>query len=226
MKANISSAKVCSIILMMLPIIVEALPVADTMQTQWVGEQMVHNGFPMQIQSFSSKGSAESILAFYRSEWAKPLGKDIPGFVENSIGEWQVISRLEGNENIVIQVKSDPAGGSEGFISTMETVSSVKKDIVLEDFPQLSGSEMISNTSSVDNGKNANTIILRNRSSVISNRDFYRSRLISLGYKNVHEGENDGGDILFFNGKKANIELVITASGDGETIVFANVVRN
>jgi hypothetical protein len=36
---------------------------------QWVAKDMVQNGVPMQIQSFSSDSAVGDVLAYYRDNW-------------------------------------------------------------------------------------------------------------------------------------------------------------
>jgi len=69
----------------------------------WVSDNVNQNGMQLSIQTFNSPDSVSSVLSFYRSKWAKP--GDIPGFVENEMGEWQVISQLRDDYNIVLQIK-------------------------------------------------------------------------------------------------------------------------
>lgn len=189
-------------------------------QVQWVGEDITHNGYPMQILNLKSKSGVDSILSFYRNKWAEPVAQDAPGFIENAIGEWRVISRLEGGINTVIQVKNLKSGGTEGLISIMELtpVSGGR------DFPSLNGTELISKTESKDLGKKAITTIYKNGFSIGANKDFYISTLKNQGYALVHNTLNSGVVVMFFTAKGAHIEVSISQYAENETIVVANKV--
>lgn len=197
------------------------------MHSSWVGEEITHNGFPMQIQSFRAKGkSVEDVLNFYRSLWANGHTKGDPRYVEESIAGWQIISHLDGDTNTVIQIRDSTDTGVNGFISVLRF--DVKDISVVDEtqFPTLTGSQLISSTSSGDQGVQSLLWIFRNSYSVESNVDFYKSKLSSLGFSMVHESDGSSvsnARVMFFNSKKKRIELGINKDAEGKTVIVGNV---
>ncbi len=192
----------------------------------WVAPEIEQSGIPLQIQQLKSGQSVEQVLNFYRTEWADAGNGDSPGFIEKAVGEWNVISRLDGGTNIVIQVKAAADGSTEGFLSVADVTGAAKESEISQDFPRLSGSELISSTASRDPGKSATTLILRNRFSVSSNTSFYQSRMPSKGWQQVHAVRAQGADILLFNKNGNSLEVAVTQDSDGITVVLANFVVN
>ena len=202
-----------------------AIPMPESMHSVWVGQDIVQNGIPMQIQSFTYGGSVENLLAYYKNQWENTGQSDIPGFVEQEVGGWAIISHLENTTNTVVQAKSSDDGGAEGYISqaTLGAKSDVKE--IIRDFPKMSGSDVISATESSDSNREATTLIFSNHFSVESNTVFYKSKMKALGWSYVHGAEQGKTSILLFNGEGTQTEIAISKNENGMTIIFANVVN-
>lgn len=200
-------------------------PVSSDMKVSWVGEEVTHNGFPMQIQQFHSSNSAEAVLSFYRSQWVESVGEGMPGFVENQVGEWRTISRLESGKNTVIQLKASHKGGVEGYISVMDTAGTGEVNKITSSFPKMSDTELISSTESTDSGVKATTIILKNTHSISSNSDFYVSSMKNQNFSLAHQSKDEGTKVLFFNGRGFRVEITISPSNDGSSLILANISK-
>lgn len=189
----------------------------------WVAEKIIQNGLPLEIHSFNSELTNEGVLDFYRSEWAQSSHPEQPGYIENNVGEWRVISRLEGNKNTVVQVKNSAAGGAEGFISVSEPFATKRENKLAKNFPKMGGSKLISVTESDDSGKNATTIIYQNNFSVVSNFEYYKSAMGLSGWSLSHSFSQADTATLLFARQDAQSEVVIS-KGDSERVtIFANI---
>jgi len=216
------------IILSYIPLVALAsgsqVPVPSGVKLVWVADNIIQNGLPLEVQSFHSTLSPEAILSFYQSEWAQSSQPDQPGYIENNVSDWRVISRLEGNKNTVIQVKESVNGGAEGFISVSEPFATKKPNKIAKNFPKMGGSDLISVTESVDSGKGATTIIFQNTFSVASNLEYYKSSMASKGWSLNHSVDQGATAIMLFARKGAKCEIAISKVGSGRTTIFANVV--
>ena len=201
-----------------------AIPMPDSMHSVWVGQDIVQNGIPMQIQSFTYSGSVENLLAYYKNQWATPGQSDVPGFVENEAGGWAIISHLESNSNIVIQAKPSDSGGAEGFISQATLGAQSDVEEIISEFPKMSGSDVISATESSDSNREATTLIFSNHFSVESNARFYKDKMKALGWNYLYGSVQGRTSILLFNGAGSQTEIAISKNENGTTIIFANVV--
>lgn len=202
-------------------------PTDQGMSLTWVGQEVSHNGFPMSILHFSSDKSVEQTLDFYRSVWREPVAKDSPGFIENSVGQWQVISRLKGASSWVVQVQPGAGGGSEGFISDMNLGASVAIPPRANDFPKMEGSTLVSHTSALDGGvADGLTLVIKNTYSVEQNAKFYTQRLSAKGLNLSHKKSTADTATLFFVGRGEKMDVAVGESEDGGSVIFANIIDN
>jgi len=119
----------------------------------WVGNDMVQNGVPLKIKSFSSSLSPEDIINFYRSEWDNESDRKA---VINSVADWNIIGKQIGEYYLTVQAKAGVNTNSEGFMSVSKLPARYKK-VPAVDFPMLATSRVISNTESKDPGMKAQT---------------------------------------------------------------------
>ncbi len=208
-----------------LSVAVTAVPTPNNMNVVWVGEDVVQNGVPMNIQRFDSPDSVEGVMTYYRKQWGNKGHGDIPGFVESQFDQWYVISRIEGDKNIVIQARVGKRGGAEGFISKMDVNASPGFNKITQTFPKLDSSQVVSSTESHDFNAEATTIILTNPHSVSKNAAFYEKKITGMGWRLAKRFHKNGSEILFFNGPDSKIEITIGRAEVGQTTVFANVVK-
>lgn len=203
----------------------ERVPMPAGMKAVWVGDNLRHNGHAVQIQSFTYDNSVDSLLSFYRQQWQSESGFDAaPGYVENTVGDWHIISQLKDGKNTVVQIRTNPEGMAEGHISVAD-IHDVQESSHVNRFPKMSGTELISSTESQDLNKNATTLILQNGFSVDDNLRFYGSRLPNLGWTLQKKMQQEGVGILLFHGKKAQLDMAISKNDSGKTVIIANIVK-
>lgn len=195
-------------------------------RTAWVADDIVQNGVRMQIQQFESALSIEQVLAFYRTRWGLGSTPDNPGYVENVVGEWQVISRLKGDQNIALQLKPGKASGTEGFLSIAD-LSTLQADGYRQpDFPKPDQTELVSSSVSSDTGRLATTLIMMNPHSVRSNLAYYQSRMPSNGWSQSYSQMMSDTGVLMYSRDGGTAEIAISRSDDGRSVVLVNLVSD
>ena len=186
-----------------------------------VGLDMRQNGLLTSISTYRSDDSVDSTLAFYRSIWTER--KSDPGHVENVVGEWQIISRLNGDVNLVLQLKQDGRGGAQGLFSSVQ-LNDVLPVVSNIDLPP--GGEVVSSIASSDAGRAANTWVIRSTAGTGHAASYYRDVLDRKGWKLVSDRDAGGPRVLQFNRSGGTIELVISQVDDGSTLSVLNQVGN
>jgi len=195
-------------------------------KTVFVGD-VIQNGVPMQMKQFSSSLAVEELLAFYKNNWADNTRtkRKMPAFIEKEAGVWKILSKLEEDFNIVVQVKAKQGHGSEGFISVSDLTRPPGISQLSKDFPRLGGTQLVSSTESRDGGKKATTLVLTNEYSVDSNDAFYRSKMTAEGWKLVRGDIRNGAATMLFNKQDQQCELAVSKGDRGDSVIFANIVE-
>ncbi len=187
----------------------------------WVGERIEHNGMPMQILQLNSELSKEELFAFYKDLWQATHRPDQQAAIERSVGEWQIISTILENHNVVVQVKPSSVG-LEGFMSATPLDQQATQNEIARHFPRQWGTELVSSTESNDGGAKATTLILRNSHTLESNHEFYTRTMQANGWTLSHQNTQLGGSVLFFDNDDGAVEMAIRRESNN-TVIFANV---
>lgn len=205
------------------------IPHPPQSKVAWVAENMVQNGVPMKIKTFSSELDKESVVDFYKSVWGN--GQVKPEI--NELGEWSVIGMIEGDYLMTVQAKKSSdkeSKGSEGFLAISTLPKSAEQGSIRVDdsFPKLPGTKVMSDTRSLDTGRAGKTLVLENNYSVRSNASFYMSRLESKGWsidpmsKEAHQGAVNNTYLYF---RKDNQSCTITITKLKEKIGSSVVIN-
>lgn len=181
------------------------------------------NGAPITTRKFSVESPVEEVLEFYRKEWAKPLDGH-PGFAEGRINQWQIISRIDGDFLLTVQVRESQYGHSNGFLAISDhrkrtqVVSSQK-------FPLMRDSVLVNDITSNDPGKQGRTFLVRNEFSPTSNAAYYRDHYLHRGWQPDFDQPLKGGHVLTFKRSGEIVNIVVQSFGEG-TYIVANTVKN
>ena len=192
-------------------------------ETYWVGENIQHNGVAMDVKLLKSQRPVDEVMNFYRDLWGAD-GAQGEGYVEQTVGDYQIISRIEGNHNIVVQLKRDGTGYTEGYLSAIDITTLDKADD-RDDFPSLPNTTLVSKTVSNDSGKEGVTRVLMNSHSVFSNVEFYKSQLESGGWKQTYSRTKGDTVFTFYNRSNMSMELAISRQPGKDTVIFVNIVE-
>lgn len=187
-------------------------------RTSWVATDMNHNGHGMAIKALAVQRPVDEVISFYRAAWEAQ--GDTPGFVENKVGEWQVISRVTESHNLVVQVKTGSDGTTEGFISSLALVAKPLRRA--DSIPLPPNAVKVSHTRTADKGKTGYTTIMVTPSSVGAAVGFYKDHLARDGWSLVSDGFLEGSHVLKFNKHASVYEVAVSAAEDGTTVILLN----
>jgi len=193
-------------------------------QVQTVADDMKYNGVPMRIRQFSTDGSVDNVLWYYRQKWTDGGKQKI---ADNSVAGWRVLGRQAGDYYVTVQVRQRQQGGAEGYIGVSPLPSLKESPRVDMLFPRMPGSEVISDVDSNDSGKIAKTLILRNDHSVQSNQSYYESMMPGQEWrqqKSLRADQDMSRRVLYFERRKQSASIVINPAPNGGSMVVVNIV--
>lgn len=193
----------------------------------YVGD-VVQNGLPIQMKQFDTTRSPVEVLGFYKQRWsdASKYMDNTPQYIEKKVGEWWVLSKMEGNNSVVVQVQESNSNHSSGFISVSDLSKPQKISPEALNFPRMNNSELLSSTESIDNGKYATTIILINSHTIIDNNEYYKTNMSNSGWMHTNSKSSETVATMYFSKKDQHCEIAIAQADDGKTVIFANVVES
>ncbi|MDC8015958.1 hypothetical protein [Tahibacter soli] len=151
-------------------------PAPDDAVLTSVGDNMELNGVTMSAWELRSENPPNEVLEFYRRYWAKGGPDGGKAYVENKLGNWTIITHVEGGNVYTAQVQADEAGkGAVGLlgISNLLKRADVAGKKLGEDFPKPAGSTVQNDLVAQDQGVQSRTILLQNPTSVKQNIQFY-----------------------------------------------------
>ena len=180
------------------------------------------NGVPIETRKFSVEMDAENVLEFYRKLWRKPIDGH-PGYVDGQINEWQIVSRIEGDYLLTVQVAEAEYGHSTGYLALSDYRNRTRV-ISSTNFPQMRDSIVVNDLASSDPGKQARTFLLRNEFSTSGNATYYRQHYLHRGWENSIDQSIKGGHVLSFRRSSKTVDIVIQKFGTG-TYIVGNTVN-
>jgi len=149
-----------------------------------VSDAISVNGLSMNIWEITSPDSVDEVLDFYKWLWSDSPSDDLPGYLENELGEWQLISRATETYLISVQLKSMSMNRSKGLVSVSNFGRSYKGRFTLgRNFTALHGSNVIADFKSDDLGKKSSTVVVENTHSTGANYDYYRTHYLDDGWR-------------------------------------------
>jgi hypothetical protein len=192
----------------------------------YVGD-VIQNGLPMQMKQFTTDTSITELFAFYKQRWSDNAKRqdNVPDYIEKRAGDWYVLSKMEASKSVVVQARKANSSTIEGFISVTDLAQVKEQNRWSSDFPRMHGTELVSNTESVDKGRIAYTLILYNDYSVNENSEYYRSNMHVDGWQFTRGGEKANTAMLYFQKDNWQCDITVTEAKDGKTVIFTNLVE-
>lgn len=203
-------------------------PAPPDANTVWVSQNLVQNGIPNAIRKFQSTREPERVLGFYRKEWQRGGPEGTPGYRDAYHEPWAIVSRLEGDYLLTVQVQADRRGGSWGYLTQSPLPGMLASGDVPEgngNFPSLRGSTVRDRVTSRDPGKHAETLIVENSFSIGMNRDFYLDHYEHAGWGIRTDEPTPAGHVVVATKGAERHNLVIQRNASGGTDVVVNAVR-
>ncbi|MCG8378215.1 MAG: hypothetical protein MI865_01945 [Proteobacteria bacterium] len=200
------------------------LPAPPKAKIGMLGKKMTVNGMPMQIRQFSSKQSEQEVIEFYKNLWHDDGENEFMGYhISKDLEPWTIITRIEENKLLTVQVKKDKGRQSSGYLS----VSPLDPRLISkpgEDFPFMKGSQVLSDVISEDYGKKGRNILIKNSKSIESNTVFYRQYYRRLGWQEVTEiPDMEKAQVMQFKRLNKHVTLVLKEEA-GATIINSQSV--
>jgi hypothetical protein len=190
-----------------------------------LGNKMIVNGIPMQIRQFSTNRSLHQVIAFYKTLWEDDTDQGLPGYsISTALPPWTIISRIEAEYLLTVQVTSDNKRRASGYLS-MSPLDPEQITQTGQGFPRMKGSMILNDTVSEDSGKKGRNVLLQNSKTIKSNANFYRNHYRRLGWEEITEIPPHSGkqQVLQFRRSNKHVTLVLKEQA-GATIVTSQSV--
>lgn len=195
-------------------------------QVTIVADDMVFNGVAMKTWSFTSWQPPAKVLSFYRALWKDgQAGK--PGYIEYEVGEWDVISHLQGDFQITVQLNKEENNTTMGLVGISRLLKLDRAPVLARSFPRIGNMQIINEIKAVDQEKKSRTIVAVTDASVASSLKYLRSEFRRKGWEEETAFAQYSGEpafALMFRRRSAelNISLVRDADTTGIVAVFVN----
>ncbi|HVJ63143.1 MAG TPA: hypothetical protein VM555_10585, partial [Tahibacter sp.] len=139
-------------------------PAPDDAVLTSVGDNMELNGVTMSAWELRSENPPNEVLEFYRRYWAKGGPDGGKAYVENKLGNWTIITHVEGGNVYTAQVQADEGAGKGSVallgISNLPRRADVAGRNLAEDFPKPAGSTVQNELVAQDQGVRSTTVLL------------------------------------------------------------------
>jgi hypothetical protein len=186
-----------------------------------VGQEMVVNGLPVQVQQVSSNESIDALFSRLQKEWTE-AGWNVK---RSTLGHWQILSAL--SEECLATLQLTKGDRTEGLFAIgrphkgKDRVAVVRQSGI--ELP--SGAHVVSAVSTVDGPRESATIVLTSQRSLASLRDHFVQVLQDGGYGDIRasqvrpRGSLQGAHLV--SGQRGNdvVQIVIFDSG-GTTVIL------
>lgn len=212
-----------SVCLVSLPVISSDsyIAIPDNTILAQISDNINQDGMQLSVQTFSSKNSVKSVMGFYREEWF--VEGDMPGFVENTMGDWSIISQLRTDSNVVLQIRPQDDGSTQGFLSTAKLNHGGTPPTV--DFPMPDGIEPFSTSFVEEDDAQILTMTLISKQSIGNTLNYYRSIMSRRGWQIAQDKEVEGHQIMLFNRNGDRCELVVSQLDRESIVIHVNRVK-
>ena len=196
-----------------------AVPLPPDTSRASIATDILQDGRLTSIASLEGGASVDELLTFYREAW--PASGDDPGHLEERLGEWSVVSRVQDSSLLVVQLRDAPSG-AEGLLSAM-ALGPVQAGPVPPP-PMPAGGELLSSTSARDGASVATTSVVLSSARPGEVAAFYRDRLVRDGWTLVSDRMHGGSPVLLLDRRGGRVEIVVTDAA-GRSVVVVNEVR-
>lgn len=183
--------------------LIERIEIPPEATLQIVSTDSVYNSVQSAMATISSASSVDSVLNFYRSAWGVDAPEDMPAFIESQIPGWSLISKLEGRNNIVVQINSSGPGTSAGFISVM----AIDQQLPAEPHGVFSDLIPVTSNHSVDGVDVSLMRVYGSNASVFVTHGSLRQRLVKEGWKVMIDSEVEGSRVLILSQGSSRLEV-------------------
>lgn len=201
-----------------------AVTVPDKTEQMMVASNIVIDNRLMTIIGARSALPPASFAAFYKNLWK---GDGVhPLYVENIIGQWNVVAHKEGDCFYTIQM-ARAANGTQALIGVGTPGSRVSIHEAL-DFPAPGDARTLTHMVSEDRGTIGDTWLLYTGNSAADTVAYYHSTLAAVGWLPLMPAASsarNGGTVMMFRKGNRNVGIVVAPFRRGSTITFTVTSR-
>lgn len=190
-----------------------------------VAEEMTIAGRSMAVRAFVTDDTVDEVVEFYKDAWKEPPVAGAPGCAVESeaLAPWTLITRVEDDYVMTAQVMQREPKGAFGFLALGRLPEPGKPPLAPPAPPSMQGSEVLSNITSHDAGKSAQTAMLTNDKSLASNVSFYRGVYQDWRVDTDKEVSRGKMHALAFTRGREQVVITIQGGRDGSHIVLNSV---
>lgn len=207
------------------------IPVPENSSIVVVADKMLFNGIPMKTWELKALMKPDELQKFYMTAWAVPSDSadiNTPGHLIKTIPGYRVISRVEENYLLTVQVRDQKTASSRALLAISKITRDKNREYILGDgFPALTGTTFINDIEAIDGPKKSRTLIATSEAPLQSVARFYRTTMMRNGWLEITKNiviTNKGGAMIFQRNKE---EMNITLSPDQNTVnIVAIIVEN
>lgn len=190
-----------------------------------VADEMTIAGRSMVVRAFVTDDSVEEVVEFYKDVWKEPPVEGAPGCAVDAeaLAPWTLITRVEDDYVMTAQVMQRKPDGAFGFLALGRLPEPGKPPTAPPAPPSMQGSEVLSNITSHDAGKRAQTAMFHNDKSLASNVSFYRGQYQDWRVDTDKEVSRGKMHALAFTRGREQVVITIQGGRDGSHIVLNSV---
>lgn len=223
---------IAPVLLCLLPALALAkpdFPAPPDARVETVGDNVSISGNTMFIRQFYSSKKMERVNRFYHRRWAQGEDGREPGYVESeAMAPWHIISRVEDEYLMTVQIQPADNGGSWGYLAMSKLEPGKQAPDGAPEVPRMSDSRVLHQMDTVDSGQEGQTLLLSNPHSLASNVNYYRRHYQKHGWRedmnqpirraNMH--------ILAFTSGRYKINIMLTGDQNETQIVVNRIVHD
>lgn len=199
-----------------------AVPLPPDSQGEMVSESMNYNGIEMRASTFTTTGTLESVVDFYRERWGE--GRH----VVTPFGDKTIVGHATPGYYITVELSAQ-GGGTAGVVGIVRAPKDMTRPEPGKGFYRPAGTEVLSDVVHNDTPGNTRTLVLRNRLSPYANLQLYGGRLGQDGWRSVPMGKCLPASteclIHYERAGGGRLVLALTRDGGQETSIVVNMER-
>jgi hypothetical protein len=201
-------------------------PEPPNARVEIVGKNMAVGGRFMDIRQFYTRDRMDKVNDFYKRKWAKGENGSEPGYVETDANPpWHIITRVEEEHLMTVQVQRSDDGGSWGYLAISQLQQTPSTGDLSASIPRMPDSQVIHTMETRDVGQQGETLMLENNHSLTSNINYYRQYYFQRGWRSDMDEAIPAGKmhVLAFTNGRYKINIVLTGDHKKTNIVVNRV---
>ena len=202
-------------------------PVPEGARLEMVAENMLVNGVPMRTWTLSAAQAARETLDFYRELWETEATGERPGFTEQEMGKWRLLTRLQGDYLITVQVDTEQPLSTRGLVGVSKLPAMQSLPKLGKNFPTPGQTQIINDIHATDLNKKSRTLVATSNRSMRSVIRFYRTTFEKDGWqeqtgRTPYSGQDDFA--LIFDKGQRQLSMIFARQA-GKTALVAVYVE-